>query len=65
LHYQKAFYGFFQSARSEAFLPDRRRRTGIYPDEIERWPVKMKADFDPVALKRSFHQLAMTILAEN
>jgi predicted nucleotidyltransferase component of viral defense system len=40
-------------------------RTEKYPDEIERWPVKMKAVFDPVALKRSFQQLAMTILAEN
>ncbi len=40
-------------------------RTGKFPDEIERWPVKMLVDFDPVALKRSFQSLAMKILAEN
>jgi hypothetical protein len=36
-----------------------------FPDEIERWPVKMLVDFDPVVLKRSFQILAMKILADN
>jgi hypothetical protein len=40
-------------------------RTAKFPDEIERWPVKMLVDFDPVALKRSFQSLAMRIMAEN
>lgn len=40
-------------------------RTAKFPDEIERWPVKMLVDFDPVVLKRSFQDLATTILAEN
>lgn len=40
-------------------------RTSKFPDEIERWPVKMLIDFDPVDLKRSFQSLAMKILAEN
>jgi hypothetical protein len=40
-------------------------RTANFPDEIERWPVKMLVDCDPAALKRSFQGLAMKILAEN
>jgi predicted nucleotidyltransferase component of viral defense system len=40
-------------------------RTANFPDEIERWPVKMLVDFDPAALKRLFQDLAMKILAEN
>lgn len=40
-------------------------RTSKFPDEIERWPVKLLIDFDPVVLKRSFQSLAMKILAEN
>jgi predicted nucleotidyltransferase component of viral defense system len=40
-------------------------RTANFPDEIERWPVKMLVDFDPVALKRSFQSMAMKILAES
>jgi predicted nucleotidyltransferase component of viral defense system len=40
-------------------------RTAKFPDEIERWPVKMLVEFDPVELKRSFQELAMKILAEN
>ncbi len=40
-------------------------RTAKFPDDIERWPVKMLVDFDPVALKRSFQRLAMQILAKN
>jgi len=40
-------------------------RTVNFPDEIERWPVKMLVDCDPLALKRSFQSLAMQILGEN
>ena len=40
-------------------------RTANFPDEIERWPVKMLVACDPLALKRSFQSLAMQILAEN
>jgi hypothetical protein len=40
-------------------------RTAKFPDEIERWPVKMLVELDPVVLKRSFQSLAMKILAEN
>lgn len=40
-------------------------RTAKFPDEAERWPVKMLVDFDPVALKHSFQELAMKILAES
>jgi hypothetical protein len=36
-----------------------------FPDEIERWPVKMLVAFDPVELKRSFRELATKILADN
>jgi hypothetical protein len=39
-------------------------RTGTFPDEIERWPVRLLLVCDPVALKRSFHSLAMQIMAE-
>jgi hypothetical protein len=40
-------------------------RTAKFPDEIERWPVKMLVDCNPVVLKRSFQSLAIKILAEN
>ena len=40
-------------------------RTEKFPDEIERWPVKMLVELDPVDLKRLFQNLAMNILAEN
>lgn len=40
-------------------------RTAKFPDEIERWPVKMLVEFDAVVLIRSFQSLAMKILAEN
>jgi hypothetical protein len=40
-------------------------RTAKFPDEIERWPVKMIVEFNPVELKRSFQELAIAILAEN
>lgn len=33
-----------------------------FPDEIERWPVKMLQSFDPRALKRKFLDLAVKLL---
>jgi hypothetical protein len=39
-------------------------RTQKFPDEIERWPVKMLLDCDPVVLKRSFQTLAIQIMAD-
>jgi hypothetical protein len=39
-------------------------RTAGFPDEIERWPVKMLAACDAVELKRSFQSLAMQIMAQ-
>ena len=40
-------------------------RTATFPDEIERWPVRMLVACDPLALKRSFQSLAIQIMAEN
>jgi predicted nucleotidyltransferase component of viral defense system len=40
-------------------------RTAKFPDEIERWPVKMLAACDPVELKRLFQSLAMQIMANH
>jgi hypothetical protein len=40
-------------------------RTAAFPDEIERWPVKMLVACDPVALKSSFQSLALQIMAEH
>jgi hypothetical protein len=40
-------------------------RTKTFPDEIERWPVKMLVDLDPLVLKHKFQSLAMKIMAEN
>jgi hypothetical protein len=40
-------------------------RVTKFPDEIERWPIKMLVDCDPVALKRSFQSLAMQIMASH
>ena len=40
-------------------------RTAAFPDEIERWPVRMLVACDPLALKRSFQSLAIQIMAEN
>jgi hypothetical protein len=38
-------------------------RIAKFPDEMERWPVKMLVSCDPVELKRSFQSLAMSIMA--
>ena len=40
-------------------------RTAKFPDELERWPIKMVIDFDPVELKRTFQGLAMRIMADH
>jgi len=57
---QKKDTGFNSSCFAVAL-----NRTAKFPDEIDRWPVKMVVEFDPVALKRSFQSLAMRTLAEN
>jgi len=36
-----------------------RRENTLFPDEIERWPVKMLVDCDPVEIKRTFRNLAL------
>ena len=38
-------------------------RVQAFPDEAERWPVKMLVPFDPSTLKRRFQQLATDLLA--
>jgi hypothetical protein len=38
-------------------------RTANFPDELERWPVKMLVEFDPIEVKRIFQSLAMQIMA--
>jgi len=40
------------------------QRAQSFPDEIERWPVKMLTFFDPRNLKRKFLQLALEILQD-
>ena len=40
-------------------------RVAKFPDEVERWPVKMLVDYDPIELKRLFQNLAMQIMAGN
>jgi hypothetical protein len=37
-------------------------RVANFPDEIERWPVKMLASLDPVQLKRDFQSLALELM---
>jgi predicted nucleotidyltransferase component of viral defense system len=38
-------------------------RAGDFPDELERWPVKMLLPLDPVHLKQEFHDLALEIMS--
>ena len=35
-----------------------------FPDEPERWPVKMLVAFDPVHLKRTFHKMALDLMSK-
>jgi hypothetical protein len=37
-------------------------RSASFPDEIERWPVKMLVPFEPVKAKSDFKQLAIKII---
>jgi hypothetical protein len=37
-------------------------RVKSFPDEIERWPVKMLIPFDPVQLKNDFQNLALELM---
>ncbi len=37
-------------------------RVTNFPDEIERWPVKMLVPFDPVQLKSDFQNLALELM---
>lgn len=39
-------------------------RTSKFPDELERWPVKMLIECDPIEIKRSFQNLAMRMLEQ-
>lgn len=39
-------------------------RVANFPDEIDRWPVKMLVRCDPEALKRSFNDLATEIMGK-
>ena len=39
-------------------------RVTKFPDEIERWPVKMLVDCNAAELKRAFQSLAMRIMAD-
>jgi hypothetical protein len=40
-------------------------RVTKFPDEIERWPVKMLVQCDPVEIKLSFQKMAMQIMASH
>lgn len=35
-----------------------------YPDEIDRWPVKLLLPFDPVVMKQTFRDLAIKIIQD-
>ncbi len=37
-------------------------KVGHFPDEIERWPVKLLQPFDPVGMKKTFRNLAIKII---
>lgn len=39
-------------------------RCETFPDEIERWPVKMLKSFEPPTLKKNFLDLALKIMGE-
>ncbi len=38
-------------------------RAESFPDQAEVWPVKMVLPFDPAAIKTSFHQLSLELMA--
>lgn len=37
-------------------------QSSTFPDELERWPVKMVISFDPIALKRKFQAWALELM---
>jgi len=37
-------------------------RAESFPDEAERWPVKMLKPFEPVEIKRKFQELALELM---
>ncbi len=37
-------------------------RSSTFPDEAERWPVKMALPFDPIAIKRKFQEWALELM---
>ncbi|MCR4406294.1 MAG: nucleotidyl transferase AbiEii/AbiGii toxin family protein [Anaerolineae bacterium] len=38
-------------------------KAATFPDELERWPVKMLIPFEPVALKREFQDWALALMS--
>jgi hypothetical protein len=38
------------------------KRAADFPDGLDRWPIKMLTEFDPVALKRRFQQWALDLM---
>ncbi len=38
-------------------------RVSEFPDQVERWPVKMLMPFDPVQLKHQFQTMALKLMA--
>jgi hypothetical protein len=37
-------------------------RAAEYPDELDRWPVKMLAELSPVELKQAFEEMAVELM---
>ncbi len=40
-------------------------RSESFPDELERWPVKMLKPFEPAALKKTFLDWAMQLMDQH
>ena len=38
-------------------------RAGDFPDQLERWPVRMVQPFEPRALKAQFRELALELMS--
>jgi len=38
-------------------------RSAGFPDEAERWPIKMLVPFNPVEIKQSFHEIAIRLMS--
>jgi hypothetical protein len=39
-------------------------RATQFPDELQRWPVKMLVEFDPLKLKQAFQELALDLMSK-